>query len=163
MYSQSKGRQFTKGYHSDLLDYLVDTCPLHPDKDWQEDKKLNLILSKVQEHQLSLRQEPPLSSSSNGKSDHHKNHYRYLEQIIFLLDEPDSWSSRGPRHLYHIYEHIDDLGRVFHSKRTFFFITPQFLVGRWGNWSLHGERQIGELLWHRNNGFRDSWMLIWLW
>ena len=30
-------------------------CPLHPDDDWQEDKKLNLILSKVQEHQSSLR------------------------------------------------------------------------------------------------------------
>ena len=55
MYSQSKGRHFSKGQHSDLLQYLVETCPLHPDKDWQEDKKLNLILSKVQEHQLSLR------------------------------------------------------------------------------------------------------------
>eukprot|EP00095_Tigriopus_kingsejongensis_P008791 snap_masked-scaffold120_size336265-processed-gene-2.2 protein:Tk08791 transcript:snap_masked-scaffold120_size336265-processed-gene-2.2-mRNA-1 annotation:"centrosomal protein of 97 kda" len=60
MYSQSKGRQFTNGYHSDLLDYLVETCPLHPDKDWQEDKKLNLILSKVQEHQSSLRNDSEL-------------------------------------------------------------------------------------------------------
>jgi hypothetical protein len=55
MYSQSKGRQFSSGQHVELLGYLVTSCPLHPDKDWQEDKKLNLILSKVQEHQQSLR------------------------------------------------------------------------------------------------------------
>lgn len=55
MYSQSKGRQFTSGQHDQLLEYLVSSCPLHPDEDWQEDKKLNLILSKVQEHQQSLR------------------------------------------------------------------------------------------------------------
>ena len=58
MYSQSRGRHFTNGQQSELLEYLVESCPLHPDKDWQEDKKLNLILSKVQEHQSSLRLEP---------------------------------------------------------------------------------------------------------
>merc|ERR1712223_119365 len=55
MYSQSKGRAFGVGQHKELVDYLVQVCPLHPDDDWQEDKKLNLILSKVQEHQSSLR------------------------------------------------------------------------------------------------------------
>ena len=55
MYSQSKGRTFISGQHIELLEYLVSTCPLYPDEDWEEDKKLNLILSKVQEHQLSLR------------------------------------------------------------------------------------------------------------
>ena len=58
MYSQSRGRHFHPGQQSDLLEYLADTCPLHPDEDWQEDEKLNLILSKVQEHQQSLRTEP---------------------------------------------------------------------------------------------------------
>ena len=55
MYSQSKGRHFGIGQHQQLLEYLVQSCPLHPGADWQEDKKLNLILSKVQEHQSSLR------------------------------------------------------------------------------------------------------------
>ncbi len=57
MYSQSKGRHFSSGQQADLLEYLVQSCPLHPDEDWQEDKKLNLILCKVQEHQQSLRHE----------------------------------------------------------------------------------------------------------
>lgn len=56
MYSQSKGRQYSVGQHSDLVDYLLSVCPLHPGEDWEEDKKLNLILSKVQEHQQSLRE-----------------------------------------------------------------------------------------------------------
>jgi len=56
MYSQSRGRHFGPGQHSDVLDYLVETCPLHPGQDWQEDEKLNLILSKGQEHQQSLRE-----------------------------------------------------------------------------------------------------------
>ena len=55
MYSQSKGRTFSLGQQEQLLEYLVQTCPLHPGEDWEEDKKLNLILSKVQEHQSSLR------------------------------------------------------------------------------------------------------------
>lgn len=63
MYSQSKGRHFNVGQHDDLLVYLLSVCPLHPGEDWEEDKKLNLILSKVQEHQQSLR-EP---GSSGGK------------------------------------------------------------------------------------------------
>ena len=63
MYSQSKGRHFNVGQHEDLLVYLLSVCPLHPGEDWEEDKKLNLILSKVQEHQQSLR-EP---GSSGGK------------------------------------------------------------------------------------------------
>ena len=64
MYSQSKGRHFNVGQHDDLLSYLLSVCPLHPGEDWEEDKKLNLILSKVQEHQQSLR-EP---GSSGGKN-----------------------------------------------------------------------------------------------
>ncbi len=56
MYSQSRGRHFTVGQHEELLAYLLSVCPLHPDEDWEEDKKLNLILSKVQEHQQSLRE-----------------------------------------------------------------------------------------------------------
>ena len=64
MYSQSKGRHFNVGQHEDLLVYLLSVCPLHPGEDWEEDKKLNLILSKVQEHQQSLR-EP---GSSGGKT-----------------------------------------------------------------------------------------------
>ena len=55
MYSQSRGRTFNSGQHTELLEYLVSTCPLHPGDDWEEDKKLLKILSKVQEHQLSLR------------------------------------------------------------------------------------------------------------
>ena len=55
MYSQSKGRHFVENQQSELVEYLVETCPLHPDMDWQEDEKLNLILCKVQEHQSSLR------------------------------------------------------------------------------------------------------------
>ena len=38
-------------------------CPLHPGEDWQEDKKLNLILSKVQEHQQSLRENGSMTPS----------------------------------------------------------------------------------------------------
>ena len=68
MYSQSKGRSFSPGQHSELLTYLVETCPLHPGDDWQEDKKLNLILSKVQEHQQSLRQEPGKNKTTNRVS-----------------------------------------------------------------------------------------------
>ena len=56
MYSQSKGRQFLVGQHDELLEFLLSVCPLHPGEDWEEDKKLNLILSKVQEHQQSLRE-----------------------------------------------------------------------------------------------------------
>ncbi len=35
MYSQSKGRHFAPGQQQELLDYLAETCPLHPDEDWQ--------------------------------------------------------------------------------------------------------------------------------
>ena len=63
MYSQSKGRHFNVGQHDELLSYLLSICPLHPGEDWEEDKKLNLILSKVQEHQQSLR-----DPGSGGKS-----------------------------------------------------------------------------------------------
>ena len=66
MYSQSKGRHFNVGQHEDLLVYLLSVCPLHPGEDWEEDKKLNLILSKVQEHQQSLR-EPGSSGGKKGK------------------------------------------------------------------------------------------------
>ncbi|CAB4067863.1 CEP97 [Lepeophtheirus salmonis] len=58
MYSQSKGRHFAVGQHKELCKYLLSICPLHPDENWEEDKKLNLILSKVQEHQESLRKDP---------------------------------------------------------------------------------------------------------
>ena len=51
------------GQHDELLSYLLSICPLHPGEDWEEDKKLNLILSKVQEHQQSLR-----DPGSGGKS-----------------------------------------------------------------------------------------------
>ena len=64
MYSQSKGRSYLVGQHDDLLAYLLSVCPLHPGEDWEEDKKLNLILSKVQEHQQSLR-EPGSGSKLN--------------------------------------------------------------------------------------------------
>jgi len=67
MYSQSRGRQFTVGQHSELLEYLLQSCPLHPGEDWQEDKKLNLILSKVQEHQQSLRETVSLPPSAGKK------------------------------------------------------------------------------------------------
>ncbi len=63
MYSQSKARHFSPGQHSELAAYLAETCPLNPDKDWQEDEKLNLVLSKVHEHQLSLR-----SNDNPGKT-----------------------------------------------------------------------------------------------
>ena len=56
MYSQSKGRQFGPGEQSGLVEYLVQTCPLDPNQETEQDRKLNLILSKVQEHQSSLRQ-----------------------------------------------------------------------------------------------------------
>ena len=55
MYSQSKGRQFTEGEQRKLVEYLIQTCPLDPDQETEQDRKLNLILSKVQEHQSSLR------------------------------------------------------------------------------------------------------------
>ena len=55
MYSQSKGRQFSEGEQSKLIEYLVQTCPLDPSQETEQDRKLNLILSKVQEHQSSLR------------------------------------------------------------------------------------------------------------
>ena len=56
MYAQSKGRQFETGQHNALVTYLTQTCPLDPDQETEQDRKLNLILSKVQEHQSSLRQ-----------------------------------------------------------------------------------------------------------
>jgi len=87
MYSQSRGRQFSVGQHVELLEYLLQVnkpdfysksvqdfcylspqvCPLHPGDDWQEDKKLNLILSKVQEHQQSLRETTSLPPSAGEK------------------------------------------------------------------------------------------------
>ena len=48
MYSQSKGRQFCVGEQSKLVEYLVQTCPLDPNQETEQDRKLNLILSKVQ-------------------------------------------------------------------------------------------------------------------
>ena len=65
MYSQSKGRQFSAGEQSKLVEYLVQTCPLDPDQETEQDRKLNLILSKVQEHQSSLRL--PRSGSADLK------------------------------------------------------------------------------------------------
>ena len=48
MYSQSKGRQFSSGEQSKLVEYLIQTCPLDPNQETEQDRKLNLILSKVQ-------------------------------------------------------------------------------------------------------------------
>ena len=48
MYSQSKGRQFSEGEQERLVDYLTQTCPLDPSQETEQDRKLNLILSKVQ-------------------------------------------------------------------------------------------------------------------
>ena len=48
MYSQSKGRQFGVGEQSKLVEYLIQTCPLDPNQETEQDRKLNLILSKVQ-------------------------------------------------------------------------------------------------------------------
>lgn len=48
LYSQSKGRQFSVGEQSKLVDFLMATCPLDPDQETDQDRKLNLILSKVQ-------------------------------------------------------------------------------------------------------------------
>ena len=81
MYSQSKGRHFNVGQHEDLLVYLLSVCPLHPGEDWEEDKKLNLILSKVQEHQQSLR-EP---GSSGGKTKPTIFHAFLLETSNIIL------------------------------------------------------------------------------
>ena len=64
MYSQSKGRQFGPGEQAGLVDYLTSTCPLDPTQETEQDRKLNLILSKVQEHQSSLRRpHDPMSMS----------------------------------------------------------------------------------------------------
>ena len=65
MYSQSKGRQFGVGEQAGLVEYLLSTCPLHPATETEQDRKLNLILSKVQEHQSSLRQ-PPSQQGGQG-------------------------------------------------------------------------------------------------
>jgi hypothetical protein len=54
-------------------------CPLHPGEDWQEDKKLNLILSKVQEHQQSLRENGSSLPPSAGEQ------LRQLDLITLLL------------------------------------------------------------------------------
>ena len=48
MYSQSKGRQFSEGEQEKLVEYLTQTCPLDPSQETEQDRKLNLILSKVQ-------------------------------------------------------------------------------------------------------------------
>ena len=48
MYSQSKGRQFSEGEQDKLVEYLTQTCPLDPSQETEQDRKLNLILSKVQ-------------------------------------------------------------------------------------------------------------------
>ena len=48
LYSQSKGRQFSVGEQSKLVEFLMATCPLDPDQETDQDRKLNLILSKVQ-------------------------------------------------------------------------------------------------------------------
>ena len=63
MYSQSKGRQFSEGEQEKVVEYLTQTCPLDPSQETEQDRKLNLILSKVQEHQSSLRQLPRSNSS----------------------------------------------------------------------------------------------------
>ena len=67
MYSQSKGRQFSEGEQEKLVEYLTQTCPLDPSQETEQDRKLNLILSKVQEHQSSLRQLPRSNSSDLTK------------------------------------------------------------------------------------------------
>ena len=67
MYAQSKGRQFETGQHNALVTYLTQTCPLDPDQETEQDRKLNLILSKVQEHQSSLRQLRTVPGESHYK------------------------------------------------------------------------------------------------
>ena len=84
MYSQSKGRHFGIGQHQQLLEYLVQSCPLHPGADWQEDKKLNLILSKVQEHQSSLRTVSVISPTE-GKRFMPSCHFRHVASSLLSL------------------------------------------------------------------------------
>ena len=67
MYSQSKGRQFSEGEQEKLVEYLTQTCPLDPSLETEQDRKLNLILSKVQEHQSSLRQLRTVPGESHYK------------------------------------------------------------------------------------------------
>ena len=55
MYSQSKGRQFSEGEQEKLVEYLTQTCPLDPSQETEQDRKLNLILSKVQVNTTPVR------------------------------------------------------------------------------------------------------------
>ena len=54
MYSQSKGRQFNEGEQEKLVEYLTQTCPLDPSLETEQDRKLNLILSKVQVRETNI-------------------------------------------------------------------------------------------------------------
>ena len=53
MYSQSRGRHFAPGQQQELLDYLAETCPLHPDEDWQV-RRFDAKRNKQLENQLSV-------------------------------------------------------------------------------------------------------------
>lgn len=56
LYSQGKGRSYHTGQHQELCEYLASTCPLTADAlETEEQRKLQLILSKAQQHQQQLK------------------------------------------------------------------------------------------------------------
>ncbi|XP_051163083.1 centrosomal protein of 97 kDa isoform X2 [Leptopilina boulardi] len=58
LYSQGRGRQFRIGEHSLLAQYLASVCPLSGESlENETDRKLRLILSKAQHHQMQLSQQ----------------------------------------------------------------------------------------------------------
>ena len=82
MYSQSKGRQFGPGEQSGLVEYLVQTCLLDPNQVTEQDRKLNLILSKDQQHPSSLRQPRKIHEEKFWSKSNSRN----------CIKNPNSWS-----------------------------------------------------------------------
>ncbi|XP_033221880.1 centrosomal protein of 97 kDa isoform X3 [Belonocnema kinseyi] len=63
LYSQGRGRQFRIGEHSLLAQYLASVCPLSGESlENETDRKLRLILSKAQHHQMQLSQQSDAGS-----------------------------------------------------------------------------------------------------
>ncbi|KAL1110458.1 hypothetical protein AAG570_007989, partial [Ranatra chinensis] len=69
LYSQGHGRQFRPGQHAELVQYLVETCPITSHSLQSEhERKLRLILSKAQHHKLQLKMsEQPSAGSKCSK------------------------------------------------------------------------------------------------
>ncbi|XP_073986300.1 centrosomal protein 97kDa [Rhodnius prolixus] len=69
LYSQGRGRQFRPGQHTQLVKYLIETCPLNNQSLQSEhERKLRVILSKAYHHQSQLRMTDQLTTPGSSSA-----------------------------------------------------------------------------------------------